>query len=356
MFAFSWFLAVELICAEAQIKVSQSPKLSNRVVGESTMFYCGVGYLMENPDVDVYWWKVGEQGLLQSVNDSRKRFSPLEKGKATFQLLNISVGDRGLYYCGVKKQLEPMSNGTGTKLVVHVPPSPLSITYNETENNGSAAVIFECTTAEFYPENINISWYKNGLTVETGIQSKLHLSASGLYVVSSILEEASPVKSGATYTCLANHPTEQTKTDIRFIPESVTSTTNIRGFKSRRWNIVYGFAGCGFLFLSFITIACVMKFRKLRAGTGEATEQTPPVERQVPLNDMVQYSAINWSKSTKRKEAHFQDDSVLYIQTRTLRANNNPTYAVLELADSQKPRKFERNDERSEYAKLQTSQ
>ncbi|XP_072926663.1 tyrosine-protein phosphatase non-receptor type substrate 1-like [Hemitrygon akajei] len=247
-----------------------------------------------------------------------------------------------------------MSNGTGTKLVVHVPPSPLSIAYNETENNGSATVIFVCTTAEFYPENINISWYKDGLMIETGMQSKLYLSANGLYVATSILEEASPVKSGTTYTCLANHRTVQTATDIRFIPASTESTTDIRGPESRKWNIVYGFAGCGFPFLIFITIACVIKLKKLR-GTGKTTEQTPSAEGQVPLNDMVQYSAINWSKSTNRKEPHFQDDPVLYIQTRKLSPNNNPTYAVLELADSQKPGKFERKDELSEYAKLQIS-
>ncbi|XP_051884715.1 tyrosine-protein phosphatase non-receptor type substrate 1-like [Pristis pectinata] len=299
MLVLSLLLVVNIVCTEAHIKVSQYPRSTNRKVGESAIFYCGVGIFEENPGVDVYWWRVGDNEFLQSVPDQRKRFSPMERGQATFQLLNISVADRGLYYCGVKKELGPLLNGTGSTLIVHVSPTPLRIEYNETENNGSAAFIFVCTTAEFYPEQINITWYKNGLMIETGIKTTVQLNANGLHVASSSLEEVSPVKSGTTYTCQASHLTVQTATDFRFI---AARRTNIGGPKGRKWIVVYRSAGGGFLILSFITITWVISRRKF-AGKRESTKQPPPAEDQTKqLGSKKMQRMLFWNCRIQRRQ------------------------------------------------------
>ncbi|XP_062923424.1 tyrosine-protein phosphatase non-receptor type substrate 1-like [Mobula hypostoma] len=203
--------------AEVPNKVLQLPVSTNVIIGGSVTFYCAFPLLQDNSDLNIFWWKLGGNNFLQTWLDSRKYVPTLSKGEATFQLMNVSAADTGVYYCGLKRRDNPLINGTGSKLVVHVPPTPLRITYNETKQNGSIALAIACTTPEFYPGEINITWCKNGLTVGNGITTIKVLNANGLYEVTSILVEVQPVKSGTIYTCQASHPTIKTAKEFQFM-------------------------------------------------------------------------------------------------------------------------------------------
>ncbi|XP_067853651.1 H-2 class II histocompatibility antigen, A-S beta chain-like [Heptranchias perlo] len=107
-------------------------------------------------------------------------------------------------------------NGTGSHLIVHAAPTPLIIVSMTAEGNSSASLILMCETAEFYPENFTLTWYKNGVETATGIHTIKRQNTEGLYEVSSTLEETQPVSSGAKYTCSVSHVSLETPAVITY--------------------------------------------------------------------------------------------------------------------------------------------
>ncbi|XP_072926662.1 tyrosine-protein phosphatase non-receptor type substrate 1-like isoform X2 [Hemitrygon akajei] len=245
---------------EVPNNVFQLPVSINVIIGGSVTFYCAFPLFQDNSDLNIFWWKLGENNFLQTCLDSGRYFSTLSKGEATFQLMNVSAADTGVYYCGVKRRDNPLVNGTGSKLMVHVPPSPLRITYNEIKQNGSVFPTIICKTPEFYPEEINITWCKDGLTIETGITTRKALNINGRYEVTSILVEVESVKSGTIYTCQASHPAIKTATDFQFMSTTTGEIHNVQ------WNVqICGSIGGGLFILLVLIIIIQKHVRKHRA-------------------------------------------------------------------------------------------
>uniref|UniRef100_A0A4W3H1I7 Ig-like domain-containing protein n=1 Tax=Callorhinchus milii TaxID=7868 RepID=A0A4W3H1I7_CALMI len=88
-------------------------------------------------------------------------------------------------------------------------PTPLKIFSRVPERFSSAFLVLVCETAMFYPENLNLSWYKNGIEISSGITITKQQNAEGLYEASSSITETQTVRTETVYTCQVSHPSLQ---------------------------------------------------------------------------------------------------------------------------------------------------
>uniref|UniRef100_A0A4W3H6B2 Ig-like domain-containing protein n=1 Tax=Callorhinchus milii TaxID=7868 RepID=A0A4W3H6B2_CALMI len=191
---------IATVAGDASVKVIQYPAELTVIQGENGTFSCETARNQHNSNTELYWWKQGESGFLNTKPDNRKIFE-----SKSFHLLNVNFQDSGVYLCAVKRQEKIAGKGTGSRLTVHVPPTPLKIFPRDSETDSSTPPTLVCETAAFYPEDIKLIWSKDGNEVKTGINSTKERNSKGLYKVWSSMEETQPVQSGALYICLVSH-------------------------------------------------------------------------------------------------------------------------------------------------------
>ncbi|XP_043563377.1 uncharacterized protein LOC122558644 [Chiloscyllium plagiosum] len=159
--------------------------------------YCSIPLFDRKLSVDVSWRKDGQTKTLDPTADERKIMLPFKQASAEFHLLNVSFRDSGIYYCSISVFGRKTFNGNGTKLIVHVPPTPLKITRLD-----SPFLALLCTTAGFFPGQFELVWYKNFSEITSGISIRKILNEEGLFQVSS---ELSLPERGSVYTCQVSH-------------------------------------------------------------------------------------------------------------------------------------------------------
>ncbi|GCC26426.1 hypothetical protein chiPu_0004843 [Chiloscyllium punctatum] len=108
-----------------------------------------------------------------------------------------------MYFCKLRHQQTIIGAGSGSLLTVCVSPTLRKIV--AVEGISGYYWKFECKTTAFYPEDLRISWLRNGVEIQARIETVKNKTLDGLYEVTSSLEEAQPVQSGAVYTCQASH-------------------------------------------------------------------------------------------------------------------------------------------------------
>ncbi|GCC18889.1 hypothetical protein chiPu_0021734, partial [Chiloscyllium punctatum] len=163
--------------------------------------------------VRVQWWRDGRDGFLEESLNRRIQLYLLDRGGAVLQLADVRLEDAGVYYCRVTHNVA--GNGTGTNLVVFVPPTPLKLV-KLAEDGSAFPLTLLCTTAAFSPDNLNITWYKNDSEIATGVEHVKLQNAIGLYEVSSNLTETEPVQSGTVYTCQVSHISLRTPANVSY--------------------------------------------------------------------------------------------------------------------------------------------
>ncbi|XP_051884567.1 natural cytotoxicity triggering receptor 3 ligand 1-like [Pristis pectinata] len=208
MLTYLYLCVLRIINEVAPMTVSQLPETSGVMAGADITFQCETSEIPNKSSLKVIWWKLGDQDVLQPGSYSRKQFSPLENGKSFFQILDVRVADSGVYYCGVVHAENAIVNGTGSNLVVHASPEPVSI-LSKASGTNSSNLSLVCQTAEFYPESLTFTWYKNDNNIVNGISISKELNSDGTYQASSRLETLQPAGSGAVYTCVVSHLTLQ---------------------------------------------------------------------------------------------------------------------------------------------------
>ncbi|XP_067906048.1 tapasin-related protein-like isoform X2 [Heterodontus francisci] len=196
--------------------VGQIPPIKVALRGANITFYCTFPVFQEESDVKVQWWRHGDDEFLNDGEASNRQYKLLKKGGAAIHLLNVSFKDSGRYYCSVYCRGGMFGNGTGSELLVAVPPTPLRIDLVESEFRPSTSPILLCKTAKFYPEDLNVTWYKNNAKIVTGINTTKQQTRVGLYEISSTLKDTTLSYSGATYSCQVSHVSLETPANVSY--------------------------------------------------------------------------------------------------------------------------------------------
>ncbi|XP_042196403.1 uncharacterized protein LOC103185949 isoform X2 [Callorhinchus milii] len=301
------------VAGDASMKVIQYPVEQIANQGESITFGCKFADIQSTSDLTFYWWKRGEREYLHTSPDNRKIFN-----FKTFQLLNVSFHDSGVYLCAVSRQGKTAANGTGSRLIVH--------------------------------DDITLTWSKDDNEVKTGINSTKERNSKGLYEFSSYLEETQPVQSGVDYTCLVSHISLRIPAVARYS----VSKSNTESDAQLPYALIAGCAGGGlaFLLLLFIIgkqwqLSKKKGPRRNQKGSSHCEEQT----MHRGENEPVAYVTLNLTSSKKTPRPK-QQESTVYAQTKQGAAEHKLTYAALDLHPSNKTGKPKSRVKNTEYAEL----
>ncbi|XP_062923618.1 natural cytotoxicity triggering receptor 3 ligand 1-like [Mobula hypostoma] len=199
-FTVSYMALLAITCLLVEVpafRVYQFPTDLDVPGGTNVTLHCNTQ--ISKDTVSFLWWREGENAFLES--DSRKQFS-LEKTRGTLVLLDVKFADSGIYYCGAKYREQSFWNGTGSKLTVFAPPTPLEIV-PIAEFSSPRKLL--CKTAAFYPKELQIVWQKNNRQILTGIKTDINRTAEGLYEAYSLLEINQSAWGKDVYICLVLH-------------------------------------------------------------------------------------------------------------------------------------------------------
>ncbi|XP_067853498.1 natural cytotoxicity triggering receptor 3 ligand 1-like [Heptranchias perlo] len=249
MFVCQYIWVLGIIYKVAPAEVFQTPESTSVISGADVTFKCLTSSVHDNSDVNVYWWRLGDKHLLKPSSDGSKRFFPLENGEASFQIVNVRVPDSGFYYCGVRYTGNRIVNGTGSKLVVHASPEPVSLSPKVSGTNSSALTLV-CATAVFYPEPLTFTWYKNDTNIVTGITTIKKLNSEGIYEASSSLNATQLAESGVIYTCVVSHLTLQSPAVAVYFD----STSNPGNEHIPHYLLISGCTGGALILLALVAV------------------------------------------------------------------------------------------------------
>ncbi|XP_007902902.2 tyrosine-protein phosphatase non-receptor type substrate 1-like [Callorhinchus milii] len=335
---------IATVPGDASMDVRQYPIATTALRGDNVKFTCWAVTDQQSSDITVFWWKRGESQYLNTKPDNRKIFN-----SQTFQLLNVTFRDSGVYLCAVIQLGKAVGNGTGSRLTVRVPPTPLKIFPRASERDSSKSLTLVCETAEFFPGDVTLTWYKNGNEVKTGINDTKEKNSKGLYKVSSSMEETQSVQNGVVYLCLVSHISLRVPAVVKFTVSN--PSTALEAKDHYKW-IAGGTAG-GLVFLLLLIIVgkqCQLNKRKGSRShqnrSGYCEEQT---KRGVE-NEPVAYVALNLNNSKKTPRPKKQEERTVYAQTLQGAKNEPVTYAKVDLNHCKKTPRNNKQDERTVYA------
>ncbi|XP_062923427.1 tapasin-related protein-like [Mobula hypostoma] len=320
---------------EPSVNVTQLPKIANILKGENISFDCSLSSLPEGPRVDIYWWKNGENNYINPDHDARELTGFSTKFSGFLQIVNVRPQDAGVYYCTIAHQGTIIGNGTGSTLVVLVPPTPLNIYSGDPEKSEALAIL--CNTSPFYPMDISLTWYKDGSKITTG--SPVTTSTSdGLYEASGRLSVTQVVPTGTVYTCLVSHVTLRVSALATYIViNNSTGASIIRDVMTS----ICALSGL----VSILLVFLIAKRCITRKNKGTQKEEETSDQFRSTSEAMVSYAALDFTKSRKVPGSVNQERTV-YAQSTS---EAMVPYAALDLTKSRKVPVFV-NQERTVYA------
>ncbi|XP_007902901.2 signal-regulatory protein beta-1-like [Callorhinchus milii] len=333
---------ITTVAGDAAVKVIQYPAELTVIQGENGTFSCETAENQHNSNTELYWWKQGESGFLNTKPDNRKTFE-----SKSFHLLNVNFQDSGVYLCAVMRQEKIAGKGTGSCLTVHVPPTPLKIFPRASERDPSKSLTLVCETAEVYPGDVTFIWNKDGNEVKTGINFMKKNNSNGLYKVSSSMEEPKPVQSGVIYTCLAFHVSLQTPA------VAVYNTAKSKGSGSQHRNfLIGGCAGGGLAFLLLLIVIgkrCQLNKRKGSHRNQNRLNHCEEQTKHGKENEPVAYVTLNLTSSKKTPRPKRQEERTVYAQTLQGAEKESVTYAKMDLNRCKKTPRPKKQDENTVY-------
>ncbi|XP_007902827.2 tyrosine-protein phosphatase non-receptor type substrate 1-like [Callorhinchus milii] len=331
------------------MRVIQYPAERTAIRGANVTFGCKFADSQSGSDTTLYWWKRGEREYLHTRPDNRRIFD-----YKTFQILNLNFNDSGVYICAAVHKGKIAGNGTGTSLTVHVPPTPLKIFHRDSERDSSKSLTLVCETAEFYPEDVTLTWNKDSNEVKTGIHFTKEKNSNGLYKVSSSMEETESVQSGVIYTCVVSHVSLRIPAvAVYAVYESKTEDDESDG--QPHYALIAGGAAGGLVFLLLlIIIGKQCQLNKVK-GPRRNQEGSSHYEEQMmhgAKNEPVAYDSLDFTSSKKTPRPKKQEERTVYTQTKQAAAGNKLTYASLDLHPSIKTEKPKSTVKNTQYAEL----
>ncbi|XP_042196458.1 signal-regulatory protein beta-1-like isoform X2 [Callorhinchus milii] len=243
--------AIHTAAGGTSLTVGQNPRVATVSRGGEVTIYCFWPLYKDQKPAKVDWWREGENRSLEDGRDGRIQIYFLNRASCALQLFSARLQDAGVYRCRVRHRSG--AQGPGTRLLVFVPPTPLEMVVSRSGSGAAASLTLVCKTAAFYPEDVNITWCKNGSEIVSGTNTNRNLA--GLYEASSLLIETEAVQSGAVYTCHVSHLSLPTAANISYtVPGTETGNSTVDS--DLRYALISGGAAVLLIVLTVIFLIC----------------------------------------------------------------------------------------------------
>ncbi|XP_043563417.1 tyrosine-protein phosphatase non-receptor type substrate 1 [Chiloscyllium plagiosum] len=306
-----------IVAADVPVEVSQIPERIYATTGTNLTFYCTFSVFQDKQAI-IYWWKLGENEFIHFGSDNRKRLF-IEKGRASLQLLNISVQDSGVYYCRLTCPGKRAANGSGSTLVVRASPTPVRIVSRPSESTAHSSLSLVCEMDLVFLDGLTITWYKNNRSIENGINTTTkQLSGAGLYKVSSYLEEARPIQGRTVFVCLMSQATLQIPAmAIYLVPISRLDDDNI----FRTYVRIFACAGFVLMFLALLAIIRMWHIftnhKANRQGNDEASHCGNSTFQET-IDNSLTYATVQPVSSMKNGNPRTKEKGTEYAEIRNV--------------------------------------
>ncbi|XP_062923444.1 tyrosine-protein phosphatase non-receptor type substrate 1-like isoform X1 [Mobula hypostoma] len=348
MFLFLFLSLSRITCSvaeEASIIVTQIPDREIIWMGGNITFHCIIPLTYAQSGIEVRWQKQGENEYLQNELTGRKRIGSKNKGGGYFQLLNATAQDTGIYQCVVMRDGKIIGEGGESNLTVCAAPTPLTLS-SRVLKDSSATVALVCETAEFYPGELTVTWYKNGTTATTDTSTYKHENTERLFKVSSSLQVKRSEVNETVYICLVQHISLRTPAiAIHTVPSSYRE---LDGKFTTIWAFGCAIGGMAILILLIIAGKKCIFMNKSKHGDTDTADHEDLVEE----NKILTYAAVDTSNSSRKRRQKGEEESS-YAQVKHEAVQEGLTYATVKLSESGKTEKLKTKSKNTEYAELQ---
>ncbi|XP_059849430.1 tyrosine-protein phosphatase non-receptor type substrate 1-like [Hypanus sabinus] len=247
-----------------------------------------------------------------------------------------------MYYCEAKIQGRFLGRGSGSRLTVFAPPTPLEIV---PIGGFSASPKLLCKTAAFYPEKLEIVWQINNKQIHTGIQSVTNRSVGGLYEASSLLEITQSTAGKDVYICLVSHVSLTVPACFSYIHDQGSDT-----------KFILACAAGGTTILALIIVLVIVKLNKSHGFNGSSLDKCQNEEQaeHASVAHTTAYASLNLTGSKGLQKDRQQEEHIIYSPTKRNGADKL-TYASLQLPDSNNTSASKHQNQHALYADVNTS-
>ncbi|XP_067896089.1 immunoglobulin lambda-1 light chain-like [Heterodontus francisci] len=230
------------------LTASQRPSVIKALKGQTVKINCSYSY--ENGEQLRIKWKRKDsaQGICDyTYNKNNAKYTlwhctghanitvDLSTNSSSLIIYDLHLNDSTIYICQVSIEIPPptqIAEGKGTRLTVEAPPIvQLRAEALPYPNEGIQLV---CNSLEFYPGNIQVSWFEDGQLITNGTENgNLYANSDGSFSITSFLNlSILDWNEGGNYSCQVNHSTLSVP-----ITHPVSNLDKSNG-KSIKWTIV----------------------------------------------------------------------------------------------------------------------
>ncbi|XP_054130867.1 signal-regulatory protein beta-1-like [Melozone crissalis] len=130
----------------------------------------------------------------------------------TIHIRNVQPEDMGTYYCvkfvlGMTGVPEVFKRGDGTEVTVQAKPSPPLVSGPEQRARPDESVPFTCTTGGFFPDKIDVKWFKNGNPMAAQPPQVTQSRMKTYNMSSTVMVTLQKNDARSQLTCEVTHPT-----------------------------------------------------------------------------------------------------------------------------------------------------
>ncbi|CAK7319609.1 Signal-regulatory protein beta-1 isoform 3 [Vulpes lagopus] len=208
------------VAGEVELQVIQPEKSVSLPPGETLTLRCTLTSLI--PIGTVRWFRGTESGRelifsfrgghfprVTNITDATKR----NNVDFSIRISNITPADAGTYYCVKFQKGNPdveLKSGPGTRVFVHAKPSFPEVSGPSNRTSTGQIVNFTCTSTGFFPKNIHLKWFENGMELPAFQTLVFLLGDAASYTIISIAMVTLDLSSlHSQLTCQVAHSTLQ---------------------------------------------------------------------------------------------------------------------------------------------------
>ncbi|XP_041066805.1 immunoglobulin kappa light chain-like [Carcharodon carcharias] len=219
----SILLHIVLNAAESQdLTVSQTPSAIKALKGQTVIINCS--YNENGEQLRIKWEKKDSAQVLcnYTYNKNITKYTlghcterdnitvDLSTHSTSLIIHNLHLKDSSIYFCQVSIEIPPpilIAKGNGTHLMVEAAPTVQLRAETLPYPNEDLQLI--CTSLEFYPESIQVSWFKNGQLITNGTKNGTpYANSDDSFSMTSFLNlSVFDWNEGGNYSCQVNHST-----------------------------------------------------------------------------------------------------------------------------------------------------